>query len=49
MKKALLPLMIASLVPASAMADINVYGKVWVSLQSVDYLREFLAVCWVLL
>lgn len=28
--------MIASLVPASAMADINVYGKVWVSLQSVD-------------
>jgi predicted porin len=36
MKKALLPLIIASLVPASAMADINVYGKVWVSLQSVD-------------
>ncbi len=34
MKKALLPLMIASLVPATAFADITVYGKANVALQS---------------
>jgi predicted porin len=37
MKKALLPLMIASLVPAAALADVNVYGKVSVSLQQADW------------
>lgn len=36
MKKALLPLMIASLVPASAFADVTVYGKAFVTWQSTD-------------
>lgn len=36
MKKALLPLMIASLVPAAAFADVTVYGKANVALQSTD-------------
>ena len=36
MKKALLPLLIASLVPAAAFADVTVYGKANVSLQSAD-------------
>jgi predicted porin len=36
MKKALLPLMIASLVPAAAFADVTVYGKANVAFQSTD-------------
>jgi predicted porin len=36
MKKALLPLLIASLVPAAAFADVTVYGKANVALQSTD-------------
>jgi len=36
MKKALLPLMIASLLPAVAFADVTVYGKANVALQSTD-------------
>ncbi|MFO1389869.1 porin [Cellvibrio sp.] len=36
MKKALLPLMIASLVPAAAFADVTVYGKAFVTWQSTD-------------
>jgi predicted porin len=36
MKKALLPLMIASLIPAAAFADVTVYGKANVALQSTD-------------
>lgn len=36
MKKALLPLLIASLVPAAAFADVTVYGKANVALQSSD-------------
>lgn len=36
MKKALLPLMIASLVPAAAFADITVYGKANVSFQNTQ-------------
>jgi predicted porin len=36
MKKALLPLMIASLVPAAAFADVTVYGKANVAFQSAD-------------
>lgn len=34
MKKALLPLLIASVVPATAMADITVYGKAFVTFQN---------------
>lgn len=40
MKKALLPLMIASLVPASAFADITVYGKAWLSFQQDDLANQ---------
>ena len=36
MKKALLPLLIASLVPTAAFADVVVYGKANVALQSTD-------------
>src|SRR6187551_888606 len=36
MKKALLPLLIASLLPAAAFADVTVYGKANVSIQSAD-------------
>jgi predicted porin len=36
MKKALLPLLIASLVPAAAFADVTVYGKANVAFQSTD-------------
>lgn len=36
MKKALLPLMIASLVPAAAFADVTVYGKAFVTWQNSD-------------
>ena len=36
MKKALLPLIIASLVPTAAFADVVVYGKANVALQSTD-------------
>lgn len=36
MKKALLPLMIASLLPAAAFADVTVYGKANVALQATD-------------
>lgn len=36
MKKALLPLMIASLVPAAAFADVTVYGKAFVTWQNTD-------------
>ena len=36
MKKALLPLLIASLVPAAAFADVTVYGRANVSIQSAD-------------
>ena len=36
MKKALLPLLIASLVPAVAFADVTVYGKANVAFQSTD-------------
>lgn len=36
MKKALLPLAIAALLPMSALADVTVYGKANVSLQSTD-------------
>lgn len=36
MKKALLPLMIASLIPAAAFADVTVYGKAFVTWQSTD-------------
>lgn len=36
MKKALLPLAIAALLPISALADVTVYGKANVSLQSTD-------------
>jgi predicted porin len=40
MKKALLPLLIASLVPAAAFADVTVYGKANVSIQSADEADE---------
>jgi predicted porin len=36
MKKALLPLMIASLLPAAAFADVTVYGKAFVTWQNSD-------------
>lgn len=36
MKKALLPLLIASVLPAAAIADVTVYGKANVSFQSTD-------------
>jgi predicted porin len=36
MKKALLPILIASVLPASAMAEVIVYGKANVSLQNAD-------------
>lgn len=36
MKKALLPLMIASLLPAAAFADVTVYGKANAAIQSTD-------------
>lgn len=36
MKKALLPLVIASILPAAAFADVTVYGKANVSFQSTD-------------
>ena len=36
MKKALLPLVIASMLPAAAFADVTVYGKANVSFQSTD-------------
>lgn len=36
MKKTLLPLMIASLVPAAAFADVTVYGKAFVTWQNTD-------------
>jgi len=36
MKKALLPLLIASLVPAAAFADVTVYGKAFVTWQNSD-------------
>lgn len=36
MKKALLPLAIAALLPISAFADVTVYGKANVSFQSAD-------------
>ena len=36
MKKALLPLAIAAALPMSALADVTVYGKANVSLQSTD-------------
>lgn len=36
MKKALLPLIIASVVPAAAMADVTVYGKAFVTFQNAD-------------
>lgn len=40
MKKALLPLLIASLLPAAAFADVTVYGKANVSVQSADEAGE---------
>jgi predicted porin len=40
MKKALLPLLIASLIPASAFADVTVYGKAWLSFQQDDLLNQ---------
>jgi len=40
MKKALLPLLIASLLPAAAFADVTVYGKANVSIQSADEADE---------
>lgn len=36
MKKALLPLLIASVLPAAAMADVVVYGKAFVTFQNTD-------------
>jgi predicted porin len=36
MKKALLPLLIASVLPSAAFADVVVYGKAWVALQAAD-------------
>ncbi|RYY74936.1 MAG: porin [Gammaproteobacteria bacterium] len=40
MKKALLPLLIASLLPAAAFADVTVYGKANVSIQSAEEADE---------
>ncbi len=36
MKKALLPLVIASIVPSAAFADVIVYGKAWLAFENTD-------------